>query len=84
MQLVIDIDEEDYNRIKDIPDTFNSLTSRAYKSIKNGTQIYITDYEVFVSANPPSEEIDNWCAKKMRKILCDYYSNRILEDKENS
>lgn len=36
MEIVIDIDEEDYNRIKDIPDVFDSLTSRAYKSIKNG------------------------------------------------
>ena len=39
MKTVIDIDEEDYNRIKDIPDAFDSLTSRVYKAIKNGTPL---------------------------------------------
>lgn len=39
MQIVIDISDEDYKRIKDMPDAFNSLTSRAYKSIKNGTPL---------------------------------------------
>lgn len=39
MQIVIDIPDEDYKRIKDMPDAFNSLTSRAYKSIKNGTSL---------------------------------------------
>lgn len=39
MKIVIDIDEEDYNRIKDIPDAFDSLTSRTYKAIKNGTPL---------------------------------------------
>ena len=38
-KLIIEIDEKDYNRIKDIPDAFDSLTSRAYKSIKNGTPL---------------------------------------------
>ena len=36
MQLVIDIDDEDYKRIQDIPDVFDSLTSRAYSAIRNG------------------------------------------------
>lgn len=36
MQIVIYITEDDYNRIKEIPDAFESLTSRAYKAIKNG------------------------------------------------
>ena len=39
MQVVIDISDEDYKRIKDMPDAFNSLTSRVYKSIKNGTPL---------------------------------------------
>lgn len=36
MELVIDIDEEDYKRIQDTSDVFNSLTSRAYSAIRNG------------------------------------------------
>ena len=39
MQVVIDIPDEDYKRIKDMPDAFNSLTSRTYKSIRNGTPL---------------------------------------------
>lgn len=36
MQIVIEMSDDDYKRIKDMPDAFNSLTSRAYKAIKNG------------------------------------------------
>ena len=36
MQLIIDIDPEDYKRICECPEVFNSLTSRAYKAIKYG------------------------------------------------
>lgn len=36
MQIVIDIDDEDYKRIQDISDVFNSLTSRTYSAIRNG------------------------------------------------
>lgn len=39
MKIVIDIDEKDYKRIKEIPEVFNSLTSRAYKAIRNGTPL---------------------------------------------
>jgi hypothetical protein len=39
MKIVIDIDEKDYKRIKEIPETFDSLTSRAYKVIKDGTPL---------------------------------------------
>ena len=39
MKIVIDIDDEDYKRIQDIPDVFNSLTSRAYSAIRNGTPL---------------------------------------------
>ena len=59
MKLIIELLEEDYNRIKDIPDAFNSLTSRAYKAIKNGkslpkghgdlidgSKIGLTDFEI--------------------------------------
>lgn len=37
--VVIDIDDEDYKRIQDIPDVFNSLTSRTYLAIRNGTPL---------------------------------------------
>lgn len=36
MQIVIEIDEEDYRRIQDTSDVFNSLTSRIYSTIRNG------------------------------------------------
>lgn len=39
MQIVIDIDDEDYKRIQDIPNVFNSLTSRTYSAIRNGTPL---------------------------------------------
>ena len=39
MKLIIDIDDEDYKRIQDIPNTFNSLTSRAYSAIRKGTPL---------------------------------------------
>jgi len=39
MQIVIDIDEDDYKRIQDTSDVFNSLTSRTYSAIRNGTPL---------------------------------------------
>ena len=39
MKIVINLLEEDYKRIQDIPDAFNSLTSRVYSAIRNGTPI---------------------------------------------
>lgn len=39
MQIVIDISEEDYRRIQDIPNVFDSLTSRTYLAIRNGTPL---------------------------------------------
>jgi hypothetical protein len=39
MKIVIDIDEKDYKRIKEIPKIFDSLTSRAYKVIREGTPL---------------------------------------------
>lgn len=39
MEIVIKIDDKDYKRIQDIPDVFNSLTSRAYSAIRNGTPL---------------------------------------------
>lgn len=39
MQIVIDINDEDYKRIQDTPDVFNSLTSRTYSAIRNGTPL---------------------------------------------
>ncbi len=37
MEIVIKIYDEDYERIQDIPDVFDSLTSRAYSAIRNST-----------------------------------------------
>lgn len=39
MQIVIDIDEHDYNRIKEIPDTFDCLMARLYKAVGTGTPL---------------------------------------------
>lgn len=39
MELVIKIDDEDYKRIQDTPDAFNSLTSRTYSAIRNSTPL---------------------------------------------
>ena len=43
MKIVIDIDDEDYKRIKEIAETFDSLgisiTSRTYSAIINGTPL---------------------------------------------
>lgn len=39
MKIVIDINDEDYKRIQDIYDVFNSLTSRTYSAIRNGTPL---------------------------------------------
>lgn len=40
MQIVIDIDEEDYERLKEYKKApFCSLTSRAYEAIANGTHL---------------------------------------------
>ena len=36
VKVVIEIDKNDYNRIKEIPGAFDSLTSRAYRSLKEG------------------------------------------------
>lgn len=58
MKLIIDITKEDYNRIKDMPDAFNSLTSRAYKSIKNGTPLLKSRGRIFekLVVEYPSED----------------------------
>ena len=39
VEIIVKLPDEDYDRIKDIPDAFDSLTSRVYKSIKNGTPL---------------------------------------------
>lgn len=40
MQVVINIDDEDYERLKEYEKApFNSLTSRAYEAVANGTVI---------------------------------------------
>jgi hypothetical protein len=39
VEIVIKMDEEDYKRIQDIPDVFNSLASRTYSAIRNGTPL---------------------------------------------
>lgn len=49
MKIVIDIDDEDYKRIHGIPDVFNSLTSRAYSAIRNGTPLPDTNVGDLIS-----------------------------------
>ena len=39
MMIIVDILEDDYNRICDIPLVFNSLTSRIYKAVDCGIKI---------------------------------------------
>ncbi len=39
MKIVIELSDEDYKRIQDIPDVFNSLTSKTYSAIRNGTPL---------------------------------------------
>lgn len=39
MQILIEIDEEDYNVVKDMSYAFDSLISRLYKSVINGTPL---------------------------------------------
>ncbi len=49
MKIVIDIDDEDYKRIQGISDVFNSLTSRAYSAIRNGTPLPDTNVGDLIS-----------------------------------
>lgn len=39
VEIVIKISDEDYKRIQDIPDVFNSLTSRMYSAIRKGVPL---------------------------------------------
>ena len=39
MEMIVKISDEDYKRIQDIPDAFNSLTSRVYSAIRKGTPL---------------------------------------------
>lgn len=39
MEIIVKISDEDYKRIQDIPDAFNSLTSRVYSAIRKGTPL---------------------------------------------
>lgn len=36
MEMIVKLSDEDYKRIQDIPDAFNSLTSRVYSAIRKG------------------------------------------------
>lgn len=60
MKIVIDIDDEDYKRIQDIPNAFNSLTSRAYSAIRKGT---------------PQQTSWIPCSERMPEIRYDKYGN---------
>ena len=59
MQIVIDIDDEDYKRIQDIPDVFDSLTSRTYSAIKNGT-LLPKEHGRLGDLDALREEVSSW------------------------
>ena len=59
MQIVIDIDDEDYKRIQDVPDVFNSLTSRTYSAIKNGT-LLPKEHGRLGDLDALREEVSSW------------------------
>ena len=62
MKIVIDIDDEDYKRIQDIPNVFNSLTSRIYLAIRNGT--------------PLEPKTGHWIKSKDGYMRCDQCGSR--------
>ena len=37
-------------------------------------------YEKLVQTNPTSKQVDEYCVKTMRKILCDYYVERMVPE----
>ena len=59
MKLIIEMDDIDYYRIKVMPDAFNSLTSRAYKSIKNSTPIPEALAPLITKLIDDAKEIEN-------------------------
>ena len=59
MQIVIDIDDEDYKRIQDVPDVFDSLTSRTYSAIKNGT-LLPKEHGRLGDLDALREEVSSW------------------------
>ena len=89
MQIVIDIDEEDYKRIQDTSDVFNSLTSRAYSAIRNGTPLpkghgRLTDMDEAIKC---LEEVTDSKEKQYALYLIDWAcSKRVLieADKEGT
>ena len=84
IKLMIEIEEDDYNRIKDCPDVYYSLASRAYKAIKYGKSITECD-DTIVLKNEESEWIPVnerlpeestsvlvWCPER-KSIYCAYF-----------
>ena len=84
MTLIIDIPDEDYDKIKDnSPDAFNYLTSwRLYDAIKNGTQLFDnpTNGDMIKAIFP--NMIDScWERKKYLSDVCGDYT--AIEYTEN-
>ena len=50
MQIVIEISEKDYSRLKEIPYVFDSLVSRLYNAVKDGTPLP-ADYGRLIDAD---------------------------------
>lgn len=37
----------------------------------------LEEYEELVQTNPTSQQVDEFCIRTMRKILCDYYVEKL-------
>lgn len=40
----------------------------------------LKEYEKLVQTNPTGKQIDEYCIKTMRKILCDYYVEKVFPE----
>ena len=84
MKVLVDIPEEDYNRIKDnAPDAYNYLTSwRLYNAVENGTPLpeNPTNGDM-IKAMFPNMMDSCWKYKKYLSDICgDYTAIEYTED----
>lgn len=38
------------------------------------------EFDEFVQTKPNTKQVDTWCSLKMRKILCDYFAEKVLKE----
>jgi len=88
MRIVIDIDEEDYKRIQDIPDVFNSLTSRTYSVIRNGTPLQNWHGRLIILSEDKLKEnqinLDWSCQKWISEVGLSNATVKIIEEDTES